>query len=109
MKRWLLILFAILLPLQLGWAAVADYCGDAHHAELHAVHADAHELGDADDGSAAVDIDCGHCHGHLTALAPLGVELAAQDRRDAPCGGVVAATTARPGPRPERPQWSDLA
>lgn len=116
MKRLLLLLLTLLLPLQFSWAALSPYCGDEHEtAAAHALHddqgghhhADVADAADADEGEDAAD--CGHCHGHLTPL-PTGDAQPARQPLAAPwVPDSAAATAARPGPRPERPQWATLA
>ncbi len=120
MRRWLLVLLLVLLPLQMVWAAAAGYC---HHGQgagaSHVGHHDhaAHGHGAAEPGRAdadrdappAADADCGHCHGQC-----LGVLAWVEaPRLDHPAGVQRPA-----GPRPhmalaasppERPQWPALA
>ena len=110
MPRWLLVLIAVLLPLQLAWASVADYCGDAHDATaVHAAHHHAADDGTDLDGNDAPVPDCGHCHGHLTALpVSLDVGSAFMTRFESePLSALFVVS--RPAPRPERPQWQPLA
>jgi hypothetical protein len=104
MKRCLLVLFALLLPLQLAWANVADFCGDAHAVAHVLQHADEHGHGDDEGG-----IDCSHCHGHTTPL-PTRWELKAGTNEPALAPLLPEPhASAPPGPRPERPQWPRLA
>jgi len=113
MKRLLLLLLTLLLPLQFSWAALSPYCGDEHETvAAHALHdghgGHHHADADAPDGSDAAP-DCGHCHGHLT---PLPLAQAQAPRLRLPMLWLedgAAATLARAGPRPERPQWAALA
>lgn len=124
MRRWLLILFIAILPLQFSWAAVASYCTHeeppaqsqhfGHHD--HAAHSHGAKADDADakaktDGgsSTAAKVDCSHCHGgcavtfNLPAgLVPHAVEHTLPTLGDAPCAEHVPA-------QPERPQWARLA
>lgn len=110
MSRWLLVLIALLLPLQLAWASVGEYCGDAHEAPaVHAVHLHTdgvHVDADADEGS---EPDCGQCHGHFVAMplhaAPQGAVCAPRATAQAPARRLVPLLSARP----ERPQWPPLA
>jgi len=117
MKRLLLLLLTLLLPLQFSWAALSPYCGDEHETvAAHALHdghgghhhADVHAAADTpDDRDAAAD--CGHCHGHLT---PLPLARAQMPHLRLPMLRLedgTHATPARAGPRPERPQWFALA
>lgn len=115
MRRLLLALFAFLIPLQLGWAAVSAYCahenGEAakhfgHHEHQHAPCAKA----DGDSPSkGGIDSDCGSCHaGTLTfvgdALPPLSFGPAAVDLP--PHVTRIASPPTRP---PYRPNWVRLA
>ncbi len=108
MSRWLLVLIALLLPLQLAWAGVAAYCGDSHElAVAHGLHHQ-HEQADASGDEPAAP-DCGHCHGHVSALPLRLPSLQATDARQQaqvlpspPFSGLAP-------PRPERPQWQYLA
>lgn len=72
MRRWLLILFIALLPLQFTWAAVASYClhEEAPAGAQHFGHHE-HEHDDAVTGTEEaaakssvlqVDGDCAYCH-----------------------------------------------
>ncbi|MBH9576586.1 cobalt-zinc-cadmium resistance protein [Inhella proteolytica] len=116
MNRLLLLLLALLLPLQFSWALLGPYCGDEHEgATTHALHAEPGDqyhhaqlqVDDADDPGAS--LDCSHCHGHLTPLPPAEAQ-APQVRLSMPwLEDGSAATPARAGPRPERPQWTALA
>ena len=111
MKRWLLVLLTVLLPLQLAWANVADYCGDAHQvSSAHGSHQHA-ALDPADDdvGDAGTEFDCGHCHGHSAAIL-LRLELSRLPQHSLESFAMAPVRTTRPpSPRPERPQWQPLA
>ncbi len=115
MKRLLLLLLNLLLPLQFSWAALSPYCGDEHalvptHA-VHEGHGDHHHAQAVADEPDNADLtpECGHCHGHLTPL-PQTVTQALRMRQSTTwLEASTAATPARTGPRPERPQWLALA
>ncbi|MDC8785707.1 cation efflux protein, CzcI family [Roseateles koreensis] len=121
----LLILIAVLLPLQLSWRAAATYCQHevlasqavehvGHHAHVHQGDpGDQSDQGDPKKLAAAklaIDNDCGVCHGAGTA-APAMV-LVAPEFSPAMESGVAVVATGHPsasaGP-PERPQWARLA
>lgn len=121
MKRCLLLLLCVLLPLQLAWAAgVGAPLGCDHH-DAPMAHAASVDPGDAGDhaahGGDAADAPCcpdasagcGHCHGigaPLMLQLPLtGVSLLG----DEPADAAPARTSAPPAPRPERPNWAALA
>ncbi|WP_374658490.1 hypothetical protein [Inhella sp.] len=119
MKRCLLLLLCVLLPLQLAWASgVGQGCGvgHEHHAAAmtldHGADATIHHA-DADtdaepccpDGAA----DCGHCHG---IGAPLALQVPAtglSPRADEAALAPRVRATAPPSARPERPNWVALA
>lgn len=123
MRRWLAILFLVLLPAQTTWAVVAGYCvheSDAaanhfgHHDHASHLHApiplDASGTQDANtDSTTGIAHDCGHCHGQyaslLIAFEPPQLELT--PNLSAPISDQTepAYTAARP----ERPKWESLA
>lgn len=115
MRRILILLLALLLPLQLAWAGAAAYCGHekgaassrhfGHHSHAHqertaAGHADG-------EGAKLPDLDCAMCH-----FAGSHGLVPATDWSAAP--GVATlqyhplATTWRSAlaRAPDRPQWS---
>lgn len=82
MRRWLLIILLLVLPLQAVWAAGAPYCAHettpagsghfGHHEHVHVAGdrtAPATGADDLDDGSGAYHADCELCH--LSASATL--------------------------------------
>lgn len=111
MKRWMLILLVLLMPLQYGWAAVGAYCVDEHSvAQLVAdTHADGVVHTEADSQQQPCDLGCSHCHGHGLSL-PLSMPALpalagnAAGAAEPPLPGLQALK-----PRPERPQWARLA
>jgi len=125
-RRFLAIVLLALLPLQFSWAAVASYCGHEQQAgsthfghHEHQQHADAaggaepladaESTPDGDKAPGAMDLDCGHCHGHcsvmLTPLPGLPAALATTP----PMTSLDEAGGAHAPTRPERPQWLPLA
>ena len=121
MRRWLAILLLVLLPTQMSWAAVADYCAHesgaaadhvGHHD--HATHgqalADAADVHDADDGAAsAADIDCGHCHGQCAGMLLWLVPASLDRLASTPLRADDAPSAVHTSAQPERPQWARLA
>lgn len=114
MSRWLIVLIALLLPLQLAWAGVAAYCGDRHElagtGSMHWHHPDGHahaplEATDEVDDVGGGEHEADHCHGHGTAL-PLrwSAPPAAAARQQADPLAPPRVSALSP-PRPERPQW----
>ncbi len=123
MRRLFILALLALLPLQFSWAAVASYCehetqGDGHfghHEHQHRVNAtsDAGPVSDADlqadPTSGAMDLDCGHCHGNLSALPTLSAKPPALLSTAPPTASLREAGNADAPARPERPQWLRLA
>ena len=126
MRRWLAILLLVLLPVQFTWAMVADYC--AHEPDATAAHFGHHDheshghaaaeptLGDAGDqatpddpASPAPQVDCGHCHGHSIGMFDVPAPVAGQAFSSASLSAVEALRADHLPPKPERPQWADLA
>ena len=120
MRRWVAILLLVLLPTQMSWAVVSDYCAHetgaaADHVGHHDHDAHGHAPALMDDGDVDADtspsggIDCDHCHGQCAGMlvssvsAPLDrVMVTPAPARDARCAAHAAA-------QPERPQWARLA
>lgn len=113
MRRWLAIFLLVLLPVQLGWAAVGVYCAHesgaaadhfGHHDHRHSVDDNGNDKGSLPKGAHA---DCASCHGigasvllsdasahcpdHLTSLSI-----------DMPLAWPLAEHPAEP----ERPKWA---
>jgi hypothetical protein len=123
MRRCIVVLLLVLLPLQFSWAAVAGYCELASNSVAghpgdhdHAAHAHDAKAGDSgaqaasEDGtSAAPDLDCGHCHGHCAAVLDVldGLQTAVP-RGAAPTLGELHHAEHTPA-QPDRPQWASLA
>lgn len=76
MRRWLIVLFLILLPYQSVWASAAQYC--VHEEDAGATHfghhGHKHHSARADKAGAAgiFDADCSTCH--MTSAAPVPSE-----------------------------------
>lgn len=123
MRRWLAILLLVLLPIQMSWAAVADYCthesGAAadhvgHHDHADHGHtpatADVSDQSGADEGATSTpDADCGQCHGQCTGMLVSLVTTAHNRTTAAPTPAGDAPCTAQAAAQPERPQWARLA
>jgi len=124
MRRLSVILLAVLLSVQFGWAVAATYCAhevkDAtlnhfgHHAGTHAatpsklVKADEAQTGQksvAGDQTQLADLDHGHCHLAQVAVghdADLRVDI--NNERGAPHGGEPLRSSHIPEGL-ERPDW----
>lgn len=116
-KRLILILFVIMLPLQNTWAAVSAYClheqqslPSSHHMGHHDhEHHDASSEQGTSNSGGFQDDDCHHCHVTSAAIISEGLSPPALDmnRHSFP-----AATSALPllvPDKPERPKWHPVA
>lgn len=113
MRRFLITLLLVLLPLQSVWATAAAYCG--HVAGPHQVHFGHHNghQHDAsvdkkhtnDKASGGLDNDATHCHGAVTAvlMSPLALPVLAS--AEPPARHPEAKRQAPALSPPERPQW----
>ena len=114
MRRFFVLFFAVLLPLQVVWSAASAYCQHetnavqaqhfGHHAHVHAA-----EVKQVANATFTADTDCGACH--ATGL-PLMVGNVAGVDMLLPTMGVaglppppLASVLAR---APDRPQWLRL-
>ncbi len=77
MKRWLLILLMLVLPLQMSFAAVAPYCAHEEGAAAQHVghHSHTHQAADGQDQHQnqlpGADLDCDYCHHAASAALPM--------------------------------------
>jgi len=115
MKRLLIILMLIVVPLQLCWAAAAVYC--EHESNPKTVHFGHHEhkhiasaeeiKSDASKSAAAIDGDCTSCHLGGIAILTIPAQALMLDVANAPSitSGNPLLASSRPS-RPERPKWA---
>lgn len=113
-RRLLILLFAVLLPLQLAWGAVSAYC--QHESGATAKHLGHHEHVHKVNGKKAVDLkvapdnDCGTCHGAgATALVGPQAALPTLPAVTTPRTERSRAPPSLPPEGPYRPQWPRLA
>ena len=112
MRRWLALILLCLLPFQVSWAVVADYCTHEHGqaAQHFGHHDDEHQawLGDADGQEQAAQSDSGHDCSHLSGFVGLLTEVriptSLSCQASQPDGS--AAYPSLPPDQPERPQWT---
>lgn len=120
MRRWLLLFFAVLLPLQLAWGAASAYCqheGAAPGGSVQARHIGHHlhehqdERGQASGGSLAVDTDCATCHAACAPALGPGTLHGSPAVRSTSAAGLSsdAAFSSALARAPDRPQWPRLA
>ncbi len=124
MRRLLAIVLLVLLPLQFSWAAVASYC--KHETQADAEHFGHHEhqhhgnttvdadpavdpQAEGDTTLGAMDVDCGHCHGHCSVMLTLSAGLVGMLAAAPPGACADEAGGAQAPTQPERPQWRPLA
>lgn len=112
MRRWLTVLLLVLLPLQLGWAALGSYCQHetgsqaqhlGHHAHPH--QGLASKQGDAAEKGKSLHGDCNACF--ATSIASLlddPLSIAAPPVAFE-MGTFQARPLFRPVSPPERPDW----
>ncbi|MGD9944269.1 MAG: hypothetical protein AB7S98_13635 [Burkholderiaceae bacterium] len=132
MRRWLLALMFIVLPLQASWAAAAAYCAHesgaaARHLGHHEHEGHLHDSGDAVRGTSDKVADkapdkapdspergdsghcCSHCCGQFAALLPAWATPLVDAGPAPPAPGTPDQALAPSPARPERPQWVALA
>lgn len=99
MRRWILVLFVCLLPMQWSLASAASVCGHGsdcaphlgHHEHAHASVGDGEGAAPSDGWSGDVHPDCQTCHAVGVAVAR-GAEAAVPvTTPDAPVGWTVRA------------------
>lgn len=119
MRRWLTILLLVMMPLQLGWAAIGSYCQHESGSQTkhfgHHAHQHTSQAGDEDDdgpdpqsGKNPHD-DCNAC---ISAdVMPIFSAVALFDVRSLSTGETVflAHPLSRPSSPPDRPAWVCLA
>ena len=113
MRRFLMLILVCLLPLQISWAAVVDYCGHAQDrtAQHLGHHDDTHEAasGTSGDSTHPGQYDLGHNHCHLSSfLGILSAHMFAMGdslQSSLPVASLPHYPSLAPD-KPERPKWS---
>ncbi|MDW3680651.1 hypothetical protein RA280_02585 [Cupriavidus sp. CV2] len=127
MRRFLILLFAIMLPLQFAWAGAAAYCihesaqqgnGTAtasanlhfgHHSHAHQGKLSQHGSSDSKEGKDNIklpDLDCAVCHFASAQLVLPDLATSASHHGVAISYRALAASyLSAPGATPDRPQW----
>ncbi len=128
MRRFLILLFAIMLPLQFAWAGAAAYCHHesapqdntiaaasdnwhfGHHSHAHQGKVSQHGSTDSKDGKGNIklpDLDCAVCHFASAQLVLPDLGATALHHGVAISYRALAASyLSAPGAPPDRPQWS---
>lgn len=115
MRRWLLLLLAFVLPLQMSWAAV-HVCHDelatvlAHAQAAESDHAIALDVSKADleDGEQFSDACCGaahSCHGLHHLMGHACPQFTAQPSSQINLSSGASPPLSLPSARVERPKW----
>ena len=116
MRRFLILVMLCLLPLQVSWAAVSDYCGhEQGKAAQHFGHHDHDHKAvseKSNSGKQPGKLDCGHDHCHLSGflglLTELVVHASVPPTLPALRGDERIYSSLAPD-RLERPNWYSLA
>lgn len=116
-RRYLILFLLFLLPIQVSWAVVANYCD--RHQETAVLHLGHHEderhvsPDVSDDGQLpASESSAGQCHDHLSGFIALllnesSVSISAMSLLQ--LHGIEPSFATLPPSQPERPNWSALA
>lgn len=111
MRKILIILALLALSIQTSYAMVAAYCQEERIAASHAAHHEHEEVASSTSSSdsASYDSDCGVCHlAHSPALHStftISIATTIFHYEDARVEFLVNISP----PRPEKPNWFDLA
>ncbi|WP_043358244.1 cation efflux protein, CzcI family [Cupriavidus basilensis] len=130
MRRFLILLFAIMLPLQFAWAGAAAYCNHestqpgngtatasaswhfGHHSHAHQGKLSQHDGKDSNDSKSGKDniklpdLDCAVCHFASAQLVLPDMATSASQHGVAISYRALAASyLSAPGATPDRPQW----
>ena len=116
MRRLLVLVFALLLPLQLAWGVAAAYCQHESPTTQSAAHFGHHEhvhhgeLKKPAGTKLVIDNDCGACHGSGTAALSVVVSVTdAMQTMERAAASLPLGHPSPPGGPPDRPQWISLA
>ena len=116
MRRFLLLLLLCLLPLQISWAAVAEYCGHEQDkaAQHFGHHDDEHKASSAkpDPDKQPEKFNLGHDHCHMSGYLGFLNEAAFHTSALPTQPSLRYNEAASPSlalDRPERPKWPALA
>lgn len=118
MRRWITILLLVLLPMQLGWAALGSYCQHeggkhtkhlGHHSHQHKPSATSEDAPADPQTGKSQHGDCNACFSASITplLGELSLLVAATDSPGAT--GFQAYPLFRPASPPDRPDWAHLA
>lgn len=110
MKRLVVLLLMLVLPLQIAWAAAGSYCTHeqssatqhfGHHAHVHQAQPD-----DTDsEAPLQQHPDCNSCHAVTFSVLDAGVKLPDMSPPRAALPKQVSPLPSAPPGEPERPKW----
>ena len=120
MRRLFILFMLCLLPVQISWAAIADYCAEpvgeaqhlAHHNDEHAAVLDAFNVNGPDNGIDPDKTIFGHDHCHLFGFIGLLSEATLSIAMVPPLPVLQRENhvfSSQILDRPERPKWVPLA
>jgi hypothetical protein len=116
MRRFVLILFICLFPLQVTWAGVADFCDHeegksaqhfGHHTDEHKLSFDAHDDGNSSDKSEQLHDHCCYLTGFIGVANSHKVATLPSMRMAMPFKHPIYLSLLPA--KPERPKWTGLA
>lgn len=121
MRRFLVLILLCLLPLQISWAAVADYCGHeqektaqhfGHHGDEHKAFPEKSDPDKFNSDQQPGKFDLGHDHCHMSGFLGLMNEVAFHASALPAQPSLRCDERAYSSPaldKPERPKWHALA
>lgn len=114
MRRWLVLLFVVLLPLQFAWSAASAYCQhetserQSHHFGHH-FHTHKAEAKQSTASKLMADSDCATCH--ATGTPAIAMKCDTLDFSTASAPAILVAMprfSSALARAPDRPQWLRL-
>jgi hypothetical protein len=116
MRFWIIVLLAVLMPLQLSWAATGRYCQHetdtaskhiGHHIHQHQFTERTEEGGEFAK-KISVDMDCGTCQAGCSMAIQEQDVIQTVDLTLHIAPRPLARSSPAPEDRPDRPQWDAL-
>lgn len=114
MRRWLVLFFVVLLPLQFAWSAASAYCqhetGEQQSQHFgHHFHAHKGEAKKSAAGKLMADPDCANCHAAGAPAIPMESDSSDFSVTSTAVGHLTVPPFSSALSRaPDRPQWLRL-
>jgi cytochrome c5 len=114
MRRWLVLLFALLLHMQTAWAGASAYCQHETTEQQskhfgHHFHTHKGEVQKSSDSKLMADSDCASCHGSASAAIPTKLDEGDFEASSLSTEAVISPPFSSALARaPDRPQWLRL-